>query len=74
MDLKAEKIELVKMILNTEDKTLIGEIFNLFKKRELDFWETLPANVKAGIRKSQEQLRDGNSISYEDAMKRLNEI
>ena len=74
MNLRAEKIELVKLILDTEDKTLIGEIKNLFKTREKDFWETLPEHVKAGIRKSQEQLRNGESISYEEAMKRMADI
>lgn len=74
MDLQAEKIELVKLILDTEDMDLIGEIKSLFKSREKDFWETLPEDVKAGIRKSQEQLRNGQSVSFEDVMKRLDEI
>lgn len=74
MNLQAEKIELVKLILDTEDTNLISEIKKLFKTRETDFWETLPEHVKAGVKKSQEQLRNGEFISFEDAMKRLNEI
>jgi hypothetical protein len=74
MDLKAEKIELVKMILDTTDKNLISEIKSLFKNREQDFWETLPGHVKTGIRKSQEQLRNGHFVPFEDVMKRLDEI
>ncbi len=74
MNLQAEKIELAKLILDTEDKSLIGEIKKLFKSRERDFWEDLPEYVKTGIRKSQEQLRRGEGIPYEDAMKRLDKI
>jgi hypothetical protein len=74
MDLKAEKIELVKMILDTEDKSLITKIKNLFKTPDVDFWETLPEHVKAGIRQGQEELRNGKFISYEDVKKELDEI
>jgi hypothetical protein len=74
MDLQAEKIELVKLILDTEDKNLIGEIKNLFKSREKDFWEDLPEYVKAGVRKSQQQLRNGEYVTLEDAMKKLRKI
>ena len=74
MDLKAEKIELVKLILDTEDENLISKIMNLFKNRESDFWETLPNSVKTGIRKSQEELQNGQFISYEDVKKKLDEI
>lgn len=72
MDLQAEKIELVKLILDTEDMNLIGEIKSLFKSREKDFWKTLPEHVKAGIRKSQEELRNGKGIPFEDIEKELN--
>lgn len=72
MNLQAEKIELMKLILDTEDKTLIGEIKNLFKSQEKDFWETLPEHVQAGIRKSQEELRSGKGIPFEDIEKELN--
>jgi hypothetical protein len=61
----------VKLILDTEDKNLIGEIKNLFKSREKDFWEDLPDHVKAGIRKGQEELRNGQFIPFEDILKEL---
>jgi hypothetical protein len=38
MDIQAEKIELVKMLLDTEDTTLIEQIKALFKTREEDFY------------------------------------
>ncbi|MBC8053116.1 MAG: hypothetical protein H7Y13_08625 [Sphingobacteriaceae bacterium] len=74
MNLQAEKIELVKLILDTEDKSLIGEIKNLFKSREKDFWEDLPEHVKAGIRRGQEELRNGKFIPFEDIQKELDEL
>lgn len=32
MDLQAEKLEIMQMILNTEDETIIGKVKSLFKK------------------------------------------
>lgn len=74
MDLQAEKIELVKLILDTEDRGLIKKIMALFKSKEEDFWETLPEHFKNGVRKSQEELKNGQFISYEDVKKKLDEI
>lgn len=74
MNLQAEKIELVKLILDTEDINLISEIKSLFKSREVDFWETLPEHVKAGIREGQEELRNGKYYTLEDVEKDLDAI
>ncbi len=65
MDIQAEKIELVKMLLNTNDEVIIKKVRALFKKSEGDFWETLPADVKKGIEKSRQQAKDGQLISFE---------
>ena len=65
MDIQAEKIELVKMLLNTDDETIIKQVRALFKPTDKDFWETLPKKVKDGIEKSREQAKEGHLISFE---------
>jgi hypothetical protein len=42
-------------------------------KEEPDFWTELPEHVKAGIKKSQEQVRNGQTKSYEEVKKILAE-
>ena len=38
---------------------------------ETDFWTELPEHVKAGIKRGQEQARNGQTKSYEDVKKML---
>ena len=70
MNLHAEKIELAKMLLETEDKSLIKEIKALFKIREKNFWDELPHHVKDGIKRSKEQARNGLVTPHEEVMQK----
>jgi hypothetical protein len=56
-DLQSKKIELAKMLLETEDTSLLDEIKALFVKREKYFWDDLPIHVKARIKKSIKQSK-----------------
>ncbi len=49
MSLEAEKIELLKLILETEDEAVVQEIKSVFKKNEPGFWNDLPDPVKESI-------------------------
>ncbi len=69
MDIQTEKIELAKLILSTNDTGLINKIKALFKDKEEDWWEELPASVKLGINESIEQADKGEFISYDDVKK-----
>ena len=71
MNLQAEKIELVKMLLDTEDKTLIRDIRSLFKTREKDFYTELPQHGKDGIEKSRRQVSEGKISPLTDVINRL---
>jgi hypothetical protein len=42
-------------------------------KEEPDFWTELPEHVKAGIKKSQQQVKNGQTKSYEEVKKILAE-
>ena len=70
MDLQTQKIELAKMLLETEDTSLLEEIKALFIKHEKDFWEELPVHVKEGIKKSQQQANEGLLTSHDEVIKK----
>ena len=70
MDIQAEKIELVKRLLDTDDESVIQEVKDLFTSREKDFWNDLPEHVKAGIERSRKQAEQGLLTPHEDLMKR----
>ncbi|MBG6109363.1 Mg/Co/Ni transporter MgtE [Flavobacterium sp. CG_23.5] len=41
MDIQSEKLELIKMLLETDDKTIIEAIKNIFKSEKKEVWEKL---------------------------------
>jgi len=74
MDIQAEKIELAKLILSTNDSGLITQIKSLFKSKEENWFDDLPISVKQGINKSIEQANRGEFISYEEVKKEVSTL
>jgi len=70
MDIQAEKIELVKRLLDTDDESVLQEVKNIFESHEKDFWNDLPEHVKKGIERSKKQADAGLLTSHEDVMKK----
>jgi hypothetical protein len=72
MNIQAEKLEIVKMILETENPSLLESIKKLFKKAaKTDFWDTLPPDQKEDILKGIEEIEKGDVVDYEDFMKKF---
>ena len=71
MNIQAEKLELMRMILETDNPSIIDSIKKIFKKQtKKDFWETIPRNQKEDILKGIEEIESGEIIDYEDFMKK----
>lgn len=68
MNIQAEKLEIMKLILNTENPTIIRKVKSIFIK-EKDFWNTLSKTEQEDILKGIEELEKGESYSYEKIMK-----
>ncbi|HVS93610.1 MAG TPA: hypothetical protein VHE59_16340 [Mucilaginibacter sp.] len=69
MNIQAEKIELVKRLLDTDDESVIQELKNVFTSHEKDFWSDLPDHVKAGIEHSRKQAEQGLLTAHDEVMK-----
>ena len=41
MDIQSEKLELIKLLLETNDNTIIEAIKNIFKSQKKDVWKDL---------------------------------
>ena len=41
MDIQSEKLKLIKLLLETDDKTIIEAIKNIFKVKKKDLWKEL---------------------------------
>jgi hypothetical protein len=71
MNIEAEKIELLKLILETEDEAIIQKLKVVFEKPEPGFWEELPASVKESINRGLEDVAAGRVQKHEDVMQKI---
>jgi len=70
MNIQAEKIEIMKMILETNNPKIIKSVKNIFRKsKETDFWEIISQEQKDDILHGIEEIENGEVVDYEDFMK-----
>lgn len=71
MDIQAEKIELVKMLLETENPKIIESIKKIFKKEKAsDFWDDLSIQQRHEIEKASAEIENGEITDYESFMQK----
>jgi len=73
MNIESEKIELLKLILETEDEAVIQEIKSVFKKQESDFWDNLPDAVRESINRGLEDIEANRIQKHEQVIQELKE-
>ncbi len=71
MNIEAEKIELLKLILETEDEAVIQEIKGVFKRNEPDFWDDLPDQVKESINRGLEDVAQNRVHNHNQVMQEI---
>ena len=49
MDIQSEKIELIQLLLATNDKTVIDAVRRIFEKDKQEAWEKLSSEQQAAI-------------------------
>jgi hypothetical protein len=65
MDIQAEKLRIMKMILETDNPSILESIKNLFSKHpDADFWTTLSDDEKNDILKGIEEVEKGEVVNY----------
>jgi hypothetical protein len=70
MNIQAEKIEIMKMILDTDNPTILESVKNIFAKgATTDFWDTLPQEQKEDILQGIKDIENGDVVDYEDFIK-----
>jgi hypothetical protein len=71
MNIQAEKIEIMKLILETDNPSILKSVKGLFNRNKtIDFWETLPQYQKDEITQGINDLENGEIVDYEDFMKK----
>jgi hypothetical protein len=67
MNIQAEKLELIRMLLNTKKPSVLASIRKIFEKEEKgDFWNTLSEGEKEDIRQGIKELDKGEKYPYDE--------
>ncbi len=65
MNIQAEKLELVRMILDTNNPNILSSIRRLFSKsKTTDFWDVLSQEQKSDIQKGIDEVERGETVDY----------
>ncbi len=68
MDIHLEKIELIKLLAETENPSIIKDIKKIFQREKKDWWEELSDEVKAGIEEGERQIEEGEFTTFDEMM------
>jgi hypothetical protein len=73
MNIEAEKISLVKLLLDTEDINVLNQVKKILSKENEkgDFWDELSDAQKEEINLGIKQLDAGEGIPYEEVLKKI---
>ena len=66
MDIRLEKLELMKMLMETENLLVATYIKNIFVNEKKDWWDELPNYAKEGIEEGERDIAEGRVHSYEE--------
>ena len=71
MNIQAKKLEIMRLILETDNPSILESIKNIFtKKSQSDFWEALPQEEKDGILQGIKEISNGEFVDYEEFIKK----
>ena len=74
MDIWAEKLELVRMILDTDNPSVLASIKRIFtKSKKTDFWDRLNQSQKDEILNGIDEIENGETVDYEEFIKKLSD-
>ena len=62
MDIQAEKLELIKMLLETNDKVIIDAVKNIFKSEKKDVWKQLSPEQQEEIDLRIQEANRGDQV------------
>ena len=71
MNIQAEKLELVRLILDTDNPVILASVKRIFSgSKQVDFWDGLPQEQKDEIMKGIEEAEKGETVDFEDFIKK----
>ena len=71
MDIQLEKIELIKLLQETENPSIIKDIKKIFSREKKDWWDELSSEQKEAIEEGERQIENGEFVTFEEMMSHL---
>ena len=68
MDIQLEKIELMKLLAETENPSIIKDIKKIFQREKKDWWEEVSDEQKADIEEGERQIENGEFVTFDEMM------
>ena len=69
MDIHTEKLEILKLVLETDNPKILDSIKNIFKKQGTkDFWDATSKSEKEDILLGIQEIEKGEIVDYEEFM------
>lgn len=66
MNIQTQKLELVKMILETDNPSILESVKKLFRKtKDSDFWDKLSQDQKDDILEGLRDIENGDLVDYD---------
>lgn len=69
MDMQLEKQELMKLLKETENPSVIKGIRNVFQKEKKDWWDELSVDQQNSLNESLEEYERGEFSSFDEFIK-----
>jgi uncharacterized protein YeeX (DUF496 family) len=70
MNIHAEKLELVKLIMDTDNPGILSSIKRIFfNSKKIDLWDNLSDYQKDEILKGIDEIENGETVNYEEFIK-----
>ena len=71
MNIQAEKLELVRLILETDNPGILASIKRIFARSEqVDFWDGIPQYQKDEILIGIEEAEKGETVAFDEFIKK----
>lgn len=70
MNIQAKKIELVRLILDTEKTAILEKVAKIFQQEETDWRADLPNEVIISVERGLQQAKEGKTVSHEQVMEK----
>lgn len=69
MNIELEKSELLKLLAETNDESIIASIKKIFSTKKKDFWDELTEEQQDILNESLEQYERGDYTSFDEFIK-----